>query len=457
MDRMQTTAWPFARIRWRIFSFLFGFGFIAYVQQKSITVAAEDMMPALGLTQLQIGWIEQAFVVGYAVFQIPGGIFGQRLGARRTFVIIGLTAFLATIATPLAPNFFTGSGLFVALLGVQALLGCAQGAIFPVSAGVFEAWFPPARWSYVQGLQTMGLQLGAALTPPLIASLMAALGWQRALLWASLPTLILIAVWAWYGRDTPSEHRSVSELELAEIGGQHSAKGGDGDANCDSRTHSSITLRQLLRLFANRNVLLLGASYMCMNYTFYLLSNFVFHYLVEERKFSLLESGWLAVAPPLAAALGAGIGGVATTLCCQRFGARWGFRLVPLAAMPLAGGLLLLAVNATNPYLAVVALATCFGCVELTEGAFWGAGMTVGRGDTMSVCGFMNTGGNLGGIISIPIVAYFSGQHLWFTAFLIGTGFALVSALAWLGIDVAAPVDHGALPVGADTGRAGAY
>jgi ACS family glucarate transporter-like MFS transporter len=440
---MQTIAWPFARIRWRIFSFLFGFGFIAYVQQKSITVAAEGMMPALGLTQLQIGWIEQAFVVGYAVFQIPGGIFGQRLGARRTFVIIGLTAFLATIATPLAPNFFTGSGLFVALLGVQVLLGCAQGAIFPVSAGVFEAWFPPTRWSYVQGLQTMGLQLGAALTPPLIASLMAALGWQRALLWASLPTLILIAVWAWYGRDTPNEHPSVSELERAEIGGQHSAKGADADASGDSRTHSSITLKQLLRLFANRNVLLLGVSYMCMNYTFYLLSNFVFHYLVEERKFSLLESGWLATAPPLAAALGAGIGGIATGVFCKRFGARWGFRLVPLVAMPMAGGLLLLAVNATNPYLAVVALATCFGCVELTEGAFWGAGMTVGRGDTMSVCGFMNTGGNLGGIISIPIVAYFSGQHLWFTAFFIGAGFALVSAAAWLGIDVGPAVDVG--------------
>ncbi len=434
-NRVQTIAWPFARIRWRIFSFLFGFGFIAYVQQKSITVAAEGMMPALGLTQLQIGWIEQAFVVGYAVFQIPGGIFGQRVGARRTFVIIGLWAFLATIATPLAPNFFTGSGLFVALLGAQVLLGFAQGAIFPVSAGVFEAWFPPARWSYVQGLQTMGLQLGAAFTQPLIASLMAGLGWQRALLWASLPTLILIAAWGWYGRDTPSEHPSVSELELAEIGG--SAKGVDADVSGDSRTHSSITLKQLLRLFANRNVVLLGVSYMCMNYTFYLLSNFVFHYLVEERKFSLLESGFLAMAPPLAAALGAGIGGVATGVFCKRFGARWGFRLVPLVAMPLAGGLLLLAVNATNPYLAVVALAICFGCVELTEGAFWGAGMTVGRGDTMAVCGFMNTGGNLGGIVSIPIVAYFSGQHLWFTAFFIGTGFALVSAVAWLGIDVA--------------------
>jgi len=431
---MQPIAWPFARIRWRIFSFLFGFGFIAYVQQKSITVAAERMMPELGLSQLQIGWLEQAFVLGYAIFQMPGGVFGQRLGARRTFIIIGLTAFLATVATPLAPGLFSGTTLFVALLAAQVLLGCSQGAIFPVSAGVFEAWFPPIRWSYVQGLQTMGLGLGAALTPPLIASLMTVLGWQPALLLSSLPALILIALWAWYGRNTPREHPSVSAQELAEI----EADGAVIDtAHGDVHAQSAITLRRLLHLVGNRSVLLLAVSYMCMNYTFYLLSNWVFLYLVQERKFSLLESGWLAAAPPLAAAIGAGIGGVATGVFCKHFGARWGFRLVPLVAMPLAGGLLLLAVNAANPYLAVVALAACFGCVELTEGAFWGAGMTVGRGDTMSVCGFMNTGGNLGGIISIPIVAYLSGRHLWFTAFLIGTGFALISAVAWLGIDVA--------------------
>jgi ACS family glucarate transporter-like MFS transporter len=465
--------WPFARIRWRIFSFLFGFGFIAYVQQKSITVAAERMMPELGLTQLQIGWLEQAFVLGYAIFQMPGGVIGQRIGARRTFVVIGLTAFLATIATPLAPDVFSGRLLFLVLLAVQVLLGCSQGAIFPVSAGVFEEWFPPLRWSYVQGLQTMGLGLGAALTPPLIASLMTGLGWQRALLWSSLPALGLIALWAWYGRNTPREHPSVSALELAEIAGdvegrgaegraaQGSALAGDasaGSASADSASAdsasasrasaghasagraapgSALSLRRLLHLVGDRSVLLLAVSYMCMNYTFYLLSNWVFLYLVQERKFSLLESGWLAAAPPLAAAIGAGVGGLATGIACKRFGPRWGFRAVPVAAMPLAGGLLLLAVNATNPYLAVIALAACFGCVELTEGAFWGAGMTVGRGDTMSVCGFMNTGGNLGGIISIPIVAYFSGRHLWFAAFLIGAGFALISAVAWLGIDVA--------------------
>jgi ACS family glucarate transporter-like MFS transporter len=454
MDALKSSFWPIAvRIRWRIFAFLFGFGFLAYVQQKTITVAAERMMPELGLSQLQIGWLEQAFVLGYAIFQIPGGVFGQRLGARRTFVIIGLTAFLATIATPLAPEFFSGRGLFLALLGAQVLLGCSQGAIFPVSAGVFEAWFPPHRWSLIQGLQTMGLQLGAALTPPLIASLMTILGWQRALLWASAPALGLIALWAWYGRNTPREHSSVSEQELSEIGTHCSA---DGAAVATS-PDSSISGKQLLRLLGNRNVLLLAISYMCMNYTFYLLSNWVFLYLIQERKFSLLESGWLATAPPLAAALGAGIGGVATGMLCQRCGDRWGYRLIPLVALPVSAVLLLLAVNAANPYLAVVALATCFGCVELTEGAFWGAGMTVGRGDTMAVCGFMNTGGNLGGIIGIPIVAYLSSQHLWFVAFLVGAGFAIVGALAWLGIEVESPVEAPSQPIDATVSRAGAY
>jgi len=83
--------------------------------------------------------------------------------------------------------------------------------------------------------------------------------------------------------------------------------------------------------------------------------------------------------------------------------------------------------------------------------------MTVGRGDTMAVCGFMNTGGNLGGIIGIPIVAYFSSQHLWFLAFLVGAGFALVGALAWLGIDVAVPSDATSRPIDATVSGAEAF
>jgi MFS transporter, ACS family, glucarate transporter len=417
---------PAFRIRWRIFSFLFGFGFLAYIQQKTITVAAAPMMPDLGLSQLDIGYIEQAFVIGYALFQMPGGVLGQRLGARATFVIIGLLAFLATIATPIAPAFMSGTALFVTLYGAQLVLGLSQGAIFPVSAGVFESWFPEKRWAFVQGLQTMGLNLGSVVTPPLIGLLTLRFGWRQALIWSSLPTLGFIALWAWYGRSTPREHPSMTGQELAEIGSQPQAP------------HSSINFRQILRLIGNRNVFLLFFSYMCMNYTFYLLSNWVFLYLIQDRHFSSLDSSFLAMAPPLGAAVGAGLGGVITGVLTQRHGNSWGLRVVPLCAMSGAAALLLLAVNVTSAYLALAALTLCFLAVELTEASYWAAGMLVGKGDSMAVCGFMNTGGNLGGIIGIPIVAYFSGLHAWPTAFFIGAVFAVVSAVSWFGVRVSA-------------------
>ncbi len=413
-----------SHVRWRIFSFLFGFGFIAYFQQKSLTIVADQMMPQLHLSQLQIGWLEQAFVIGYALFQLPGGIFGQRFGARLGFTIIGLAAFFATIATPLAPVLLNGQGLFLALLCVQLFLGVAQGAIFPISAGVFEAWFPPERWSFIQGLQSMGLGLGAALTAPLIATLMLKVGWQRSLLWTSIPALLVIAGWAWYGRNTPREHRRVSPAELATI----------GDRSQEQVT-GAITLKRVWASITNRNVFLLAISYVSMNYAYYLLSNWVFLYLVQERHFSLLESGWLATTPPLAAGLGAGVGGVLTGVLCKRFGLRWGYRWVPLLSLPSAGVFLLMGVNADNPYLAVLALACSFFCIELTEGSYWGTVMSVAKGDTMIAGGVMNTGGNLGGIIGIPIVAYLSGQHEWHAAFLIGAAAAILSAVAWLGIN----------------------
>jgi sugar phosphate permease len=217
----------------------------------------------------------------------------------------------------------------------------------------------------------------------------------------------------------------MSEQELAEIGSQPQA-------------HSSINFRQILKLIGNRDVLLLFFSYMCMNYTFYLLANWVFLYLVQDRHFSSLDSSFLAMVPPLGAAVGAGLGGVAAGLLAQRLGNRWGLRVVPLCAMTSAAVLLLLAVNASSAYLALAALTLCFLAVELTEASFWAAGMMVGRGDSMAVCGFMNTGGNLGGIIGIPIVAYFSGLQAWHTAFFIGAGFAIVSAASWLGVRVSA-------------------
>jgi MFS transporter, ACS family, glucarate transporter len=412
------------RVRWRIFAFLFAFAFIAYFQQKGLTVAAERMMPDLKISQVQVGWLEWAFVLGYAAFQFPGGVIGQRLGARVTFILIGAVAFLATVLTPLAPRLLQGSALFGMLFALQLLMGLAQAGIFPVGSGVMEAWFRPEKWAIIQGVQTMGMQFAAAATPPIVALLMNSVGWQKALFWPALPAIFVIVLWAWYGRNTPKEHPAVTAAELAEL-----------DVRPLEQSPTTISGRRIMKVLGNRSIMLLTLSYVCMNYVFYLIGNWCFLYLVQERHFNILESGWLAMIPPLAAGVGGGIGGKLVAVLCDRIGIRWGFRLLPMLALPTSGILILLAVNLNSPYGAVVALALAYAVLELNEGAFWGATMFVARSDTMSATGVLNTGGNIGGLIGIPIVAYLSGGGHWTAAFVIGTVFAVLGAIMWLGID----------------------
>jgi len=415
---------PRLRVRWNIFLFLFVFALIGYLQRTSLSVAGVPMMQELSLSEEQLSWLFDAFILGYTIMQFPGGLLGQRLGARLTFVLIGLLAVAAMLVIPLAPLLGTGAALLAVLLLAQLVLGLAQGPIFPVSTGVFEAWFSTDKWSLVQGVQSMGLQIGAALAPLLIAPLMSAYGWQSAIVWTTVPALGVIAGWGWYARNRPTEHAQVSATELAELGTTAGAPAG-----------VTISWGRVRQLLANRDLLLLTLSYLFMNYVYYLLSTWVFLYLVQERHFTVLESGVLATAPPLAAAAGAGLGGYAASQLSRRFGVRFGLKIIPLLSLPAAGLLQYLAVDAVNAYLAVAALALCYACVELNEGPYWAATMHIASADSMAATGLLNTGGNIGGLVGIPIIGYLAAHHAWTTAFILGTVLAVMSAAAWLLVD----------------------
>jgi len=100
------------RVRWVIFGFLFAFTFAAYVQRTAISVAAVPMMPQLGLSQVQIGWLETAFLISYTALQFPGGVLGQFIGMSRMLTLCGSLAVLATMAIPMAPAVASGNVLF---------------------------------------------------------------------------------------------------------------------------------------------------------------------------------------------------------------------------------------------------------------------------------------------------------------------------------------------------------
>ncbi len=168
------------------------------------------------------------------------------------------------------------------------------------------------------------------------------------------------------------------------------------------------------RILGQRDVLLLTFSYFCLNYVFYLLGTWSFLYLVQERSFTGLESGFAGMLPWIGAGIGAGIGGYPRGRHGDAASAIAGaIGCVPMISMPLAGLLLLVAVSVSAPYAAVLALMATFFMIELNEGAFWAATMRVARSDTGAATGVLNTGGNFAGMVSAPIIGALSGAGNW--------------------------------------------
>src|SRR5579864_3014433 len=104
-------------IRWLIASLVGIFAFVSYVLRMNISVAAELMMPDLGLTKTQMGQVFSSFLLGYAIFQVPAGKMGDVIGPRITLALAALLWGCATLMTGAVPRLFT-SGSFAVLVAL---------------------------------------------------------------------------------------------------------------------------------------------------------------------------------------------------------------------------------------------------------------------------------------------------------------------------------------------------
>ncbi len=109
-----------------------------------------------------MGWIYAAFIWGYALCQLPGGILGKRFGPRLALASVGLIWIITTALTGWLPGhiFTTGSGIIASLLIVRFLVGVAHAPIYPIQAAVVERWFPVGHWALPNAVSSTGLTLG---------------------------------------------------------------------------------------------------------------------------------------------------------------------------------------------------------------------------------------------------------------------------------------------------------
>lgn len=170
------------RIRWRIITLLLAISVVTYIDRVNISVTARQMMPALGLTDVQMGQVFSAFFLGYALFQVPGGWFGDRFGPKKVLFVAILwwslfTACTAIAATlPLAGLF----GIFGSLLAVRFLIGVGESMALPNFNRTVANWSAPYEHGLAISLAIGGIGIGSAVTPPITAWMMVNFGWQVA-------------------------------------------------------------------------------------------------------------------------------------------------------------------------------------------------------------------------------------------------------------------------------------
>lgn len=423
------------RVRWIVLALICLAGFVGYVLRTNMSIAGEAMIHDLGLSELQLGIVLSAFAWGYGLFQVPGGLWGEALGARRTMALLTLGWGILTLLTGLVPG--TGAAPVLvsvgALAGLRFLMGVAQAPLYPVTAGVSTAaWFPVTRWGLVNGVGATALTLGAAAAGPGVAWLVIALGWRRSFLVLAPLGAVLAGFWWRLYRDDPAAHRGVNREEVDLIrAGRMAAQGA---AEGTRRRGSWVAVLR------HRDVLAITASYFCMNYVFYLFFNWFFYYLVDVRGLPRQVGGYFTGAQWVIGSIAGSLGGWLCDRLSVRFGARTGCRLTVVGGLLVCAPLLVAGAMVEDSLAAVALLSLAFGATQLTDGPYWAAAMRIGGGHAPAATGLMNTGGNaVGGIgaLLVPVLAHAFG---WVAALSTGALFAVAGAVLWIWIRTDVPL-----------------
>jgi ACS family glucarate transporter-like MFS transporter len=369
---------------------------ITYVDRVCISQAAPAMQAELGLTKIQMGYAFAAFGWAYALFEIPGGWLGDRIGPRKVLMrVVGMWS-IFTVLTGWAWNLWS-------LVVSRFFFGMGEAGCFPNITKAFANWFPTAERVKAQGVLWLSARWGGAFTPLMVGWMLASGGEGKFGLglhyrWVFLIFGLLGVVWAlsfyrWF-RDNPKDHPGVSADELAVIG---------------ETQHSGDHSMPWGKLLASRTVWMLWAQYFFMSYAWYFYITWFPTYLKEQfTGMGDMQRALLACVPLFFGGIGSILAGLLSARLDVWLGSiartrRW----LGVLGMSAAGLMLLISMQLQTPVASVMAIGLAALCSDLAMPGAWGACMDVGGRHTGALSGSMNMMGQVGGAIApmaVPLV-----------------------------------------------------
>jgi MFS family permease len=380
--------------------------FILFIDRVNLAAAAPVMQKDLVLSNVALGLAFSAFNYSYAPFQLVGGWFADRFGARRTLTVCGLAWSATTVAT-------AAVGGLASLFAVRLALGMGEGATLPASTRALSKWTSLASRGTAVGIAHSAGRLGAGAAAPIVALLITWFSWRFSFVALGILSAGWAALWWRYFHEDPRRHPGITAAELAVLpAADPAAQGGSGP----------VPWRRLVPRVAPLMIVYFCQGWTGWLYVTWMPSLFQKNYGLDLKKSSLFYAAML-----LSAMVAELLGGVVTDWLLRRSGN------LRIARSTLIAFSWTLAVAGLVPAIFVHDLA--IGLAGFTVALFflgfaisplWTATMDIAPDYAGSSSALMNAAGAVAGILS-PVVFGWILQRTgsWTTPFAFSVGLLL--------------------------------
>lgn len=371
--------------------------FVAFLDRVNLSVAMPLIAKDFQLSPEQVGFVLSAFFITYTLFQIPGGLLGDKIGPKKVMTFALVWWSVMTIATGFARGF---TQFYI----IRILFGIGEGVHPPCAFKLNSNWFPNRERATANAIFTSANSLGPAVAPPLAVAIIGAWGWHSIFFIFGALGFLIIPLWLYAVQNNPEDVKDISKEELAYIKAGQQETGSDKDDDGKAGVSS---------IFKNPNTWLLALAYFTFLCTFYGLMTWLPSYLVKARGFELVKMGIFAGLPFLALGIAQPLGGWISDKLLN------GRRKIQVIVANLIAAPVLYGVVSAETETSAMAALICAGFVMgLAFGPFWAMPMEcVKRKFAGTASGVMNTGGNIGGIVSPIIIGFLVGSFDYNAAF----------------------------------------
>jgi MFS transporter, ACS family, glucarate transporter len=394
------------RARYGVVAFALTLAMIMYIQRVAISQAIVPISAELHLNKAQTGAVLGAFGLSYALFEIPMGLLGDKLGVRWVLSQLVLIWSLFTAMTGAVWN-------LTSLWTIRFLFGAGEAGCFPNLTRMLSAWLPLSERVKAQAVMWAFGRWGGALAPPVAFFVIYHFGWRWGFVALAMLGVAWVAVFLPWFRNDPAQHSSVNAAELAMLE--------------DSR---SLVLHDhgmpWYRLLLQKDIAFLGLQYFGFSYTWYFYVTWLPTWLQQAKGLTPGVAAGYAMIPLALGGLGSIVSGFLPLSIPRKGVAIGGFlaTAILICIIPSVPGVAV--------PMALMGLASFAS--DLTMPISWNTCVEIGKQYTATVSSTMNMLGNFAGFVA-PVVFGLILQNTgnnWAAVMYTMAAAAVVSAACWL-------------------------